>query len=157
MELWRLSAAQTANLIRLKQVSATEVAEAALARLDAVNPALNAVVDHNPEDVRAQASAVDAQIARGAALGPLAGVPVTIKINIDQKGYALVDASLVYTAPGGHWSLGVHGKNLFDKQYKTSGYSFVDANLAPTLGTEGVLTAYYGNPRQVFATATVEF
>lgn len=88
MELWRLSAAQTANLIRLKQVSATEVAEAALARLDAVNPALNAVVDHNPEDVRAQAAAVDAQIARGAALGPLAGVPVTIKINIDQKGYA---------------------------------------------------------------------
>ena len=88
MELWRLSAAQTANLIRLKQVSATEVAEAALARLDAVNPALNAVVDHNPEDVRAQAAAVDAQIASGAALGPLAGVPVTIKINIDQKGFA---------------------------------------------------------------------
>ncbi|RWR32461.1 amidase [Sinirhodobacter populi] len=87
-ELWRLSAAQTANLIRLKQASATEVAEAALARLAAVNPALNAVVDHNPEDVLAQAAAVDARIAAGAALGPLAGVPVTIKINIDQAGYA---------------------------------------------------------------------
>ncbi|RWR11012.1 amidase family protein [Paenirhodobacter populi] len=87
-ELWRLSAAQTANLIRLKQASATEVAEAALSRLAAVNPALNAVVDHNPEDVLAQAAAVDARIAAGASLGPLAGVPVTIKINIDQAGYA---------------------------------------------------------------------
>ena len=79
---------------------------------------------------------------------------------IDQKGYALVDASLVYTAPGGLWSLGVHGKNLFDKQYKTSGYSFVAPDgaggLVPTLGTEGTLTAFYGNPRQVFVTATLE-
>ncbi|MCJ2187964.1 TonB-dependent receptor [Novosphingobium beihaiensis] len=79
---------------------------------------------------------------------------------IDQKGYALVDASLVYTAPGGGWSLGLHGKNLFDKQYKTSGYSFVAPDgaggLVPTLGTEGTLTAFYGNPRQVFVTATLE-
>lgn len=83
-ELWRLSAAQTANLVRLRKVSVLEVAQAHLARLDAVNPALNAVVDHNPEDVLAQARAIDA---RGPE-GPLAGVPVTIKINIDQKGYA---------------------------------------------------------------------
>ncbi|MCT2397926.1 TonB-dependent receptor [Novosphingobium mangrovi (ex Huang et al. 2023)] len=80
---------------------------------------------------------------------------------IDQKGYALVDASLVYTAPNKRWSLGIHGKNLFDKQYKTSGYSFVAddgaGGLVPTLGTEGTLTAFYGNPRQVFATATLEF
>ncbi|MFC0204524.1 TonB-dependent receptor [Novosphingobium soli] len=89
---------------------------------------------------------------------------------LDQKGYGLVDASLVYTAPNGRWSLGVHGKNLFDKRYKTSGYTFLTTNATtgelvtlpngrflPTLGTEGTLTAYYGNPRQVFATATLEF
>lgn len=84
MDLWRLSAAQTANLIRLREVSAVEVAQAHLARLEAVNPALNAVVDHDPEDVLEQARGVDA----GAVSGPLAGVPVTIKINIDQRGYA---------------------------------------------------------------------
>lgn len=89
---------------------------------------------------------------------------------IDQSGYALVDASLVYTSPDDRWSIGLHGKNLTDKQYKTSGYSFIAGNAttgAPTmggnglpiasLGREGTLTAFYGNPRQVFLTAGVKF
>ncbi|MEQ6334675.1 TonB-dependent receptor [Sphingobium sp. MK2] len=81
---------------------------------------------------------------------------------IDQKGYALWDASIVYTAPDDRWTLGLHGKNILDKEYKTSGYTFVGANNAagfptPTLGREGTLTAFYGNPRQVFLTGTVKF
>lgn len=89
---------------------------------------------------------------------------------IDQSGYALVDASLVYTSADDKWSIGLHGKNLTDKQYKTSGYSFIAGNAttgAPTLsggglpiaslGREGTLTAFYGNPRQVFVTAGVKF
>jgi iron complex outermembrane receptor protein len=85
---------------------------------------------------------------------------------IDQSGYTLIDANLVYTADGGAWSLGVHGKNLTNKKYKTSGYTFIGANaetgaliqpLTPTLGTEGTLTAFYGNPRQVFVTGTIAF
>ena len=85
---------------------------------------------------------------------------------LDQDGFALFDANLVYTAPGGNWSLGVHGKNLFDKEYKTSGYTFVLADPEtgvllpgpiPSLGTEGTLTAFYGNPRQVFVTGTISF
>jgi len=87
-DLWRLSAQELAVLIRSKKVSAKEAATAALARLNAVNPAINAVVDHRPEDVLAQAGEVDAAIARGEDPGPLAGVPVTIKVNIDQAGYA---------------------------------------------------------------------
>src|SRR5580698_9056693 len=87
-DLWRLSAADIAALIRSKQVSANEAASAALARLDAVNPAINAVVDHRPEDVLAQAAAIDAAIARNEEIGPLAGVPVTVKVNIDQEGFA---------------------------------------------------------------------
>jgi amidase len=87
-DLWRLSAAEMASLIRSKKVSAKEAAAAALARLDAVNPKINAVVDHRPEDVLAQASAVDAAIARGEDVGPLGGVPVTVKVNIDQQGFA---------------------------------------------------------------------
>ncbi len=87
-DLWRLSAADVAALIRSKKVSATEAASAALARLDAVNPKINAVVDHRPQDVLAQAAAVDAAIARSEELGPLAGVPVTVKVNIDQEGFA---------------------------------------------------------------------
>ncbi|MGA7942228.1 MAG: amidase family protein [Bradyrhizobium sp.] len=87
-DLWRLSAEQLAGLIRTKKVSAKEAALAALKRLDAVNPAINAVVDHRPDDVLSQAAEVDAAIARGDNVGPLAGVPVTIKANIDQAGYA---------------------------------------------------------------------
>jgi amidase len=87
-DLWRLSAAEMASLIRSKQVSAQEAATAALARLDAVNPKINAVVDHRPEDVLAQAAAVDAAIGRGEDAGPLGGVPVTVKVNIDQEGFA---------------------------------------------------------------------
>jgi iron complex outermembrane recepter protein len=89
---------------------------------------------------------------------------------IDQSGYALVDASLVYTAPDDRWSIGLYGKNLFDKEYKTSGYSFIAGNATTgvpilggnglpvaSLGREGTLTAFYGNPRQVFLTAGVKF
>jgi iron complex outermembrane receptor protein len=89
---------------------------------------------------------------------------------IDQKGYALWDANLVYNAPDKRWSIGLHGKNLTNKRYKTSGYTFVAANPTtgelvldangqpiPTLGPEGTLTAFYGNPRQVFVTAGVKF
>lgn len=87
-ELWRLSATETAALVRARQASATEVAQSALARLDAANPALNAVVDHRPEEVLAEAARLDAAIARGEDPGPLAGVPVTIKVNVDQAGFA---------------------------------------------------------------------
>ena len=87
-DLWRLSAADLAALIKSKKVSAREAAAAALARLDAVNPKINAVIDHRPAEVLAQAAGIDAAIARGEDPGSLAGVPVTVKVNIDQAGFA---------------------------------------------------------------------
>lgn len=85
----------------------------------------------------------------------------TPSVFLDQPGYTLIDASIVWTAPDDRFSLGVHGKNLTDKQYITSGYQFatVAANgtVTPTLGREGVITAFYGNPRQVFVTGSVKF
>ncbi|CAH2604570.1 Indoleacetamide hydrolase [Rhodovastum atsumiense] len=86
--LWGLPAARIADLVTRRAVSAVEVAEATLARLDAVNPKLNAVVEHRPEEVLARARAIDAAIAAGNPVGPLAGVPVTIKVNVDQVGFA---------------------------------------------------------------------
>src|SRR3954468_7409227 len=87
-DLWRLPAADLASLVRARKVSARDAALAALERLDAVNPAINAVVDHRPQDVLMQADAVDAAIARKEDPGLLAGVPVTVKVNIDQAGFA---------------------------------------------------------------------
>jgi len=87
-EIWKLPATELAALIRSRKLSAREAALAGLARLDAVNPKLNAVVDHRPEEVLAAADAVDAIIAGGGDAGALGGVPVTVKVNTDQTGFA---------------------------------------------------------------------
>ncbi len=65
---------------------------------------------------------------------------------LDQESYTLWDLSVVWTDGSGHWSAGLHGKNLTDEEYKVAGYFF------PTLGLEGTITAFYGNPRQVWGT-----
>jgi amidase len=87
-DIWRLPATEVAALIKQKKISAKEAATAGLSRLDAVNPRINAVVDHRPDDALRQAAAIDAAIGRGDDVGPLAGVPVTVKVNVDQEGYA---------------------------------------------------------------------
>ncbi len=87
-DIWRLSATELASHIRSRKVSAREAASAALDRLNAVNPAINAVVEHRPGETLAQADAVDAAIARGEDPGVLAGVPITTKVNVDQAGFA---------------------------------------------------------------------
>ncbi|MCR0985754.1 amidase family protein [Roseomonas populi] len=85
---WRLTATELASRIRARDLSAEEVARDALSRLDAANPAINAVVQFMPEEALAAARAVDAALARGEDPGPLAGVPVTTKVNVDQKSHA---------------------------------------------------------------------
>ena len=73
---------------------------------------------------------------------------------LDQDGFALVDASIVYTDDSDRWSIGVHGKNLFDKRYIVAGYDFVTGSV---LGLEGNLTGFYGDPRRVFVTGQFKF
>ena len=87
IELWRLPATELARLIRTREVSARQATEAALQRLETINPQINAVVAYRPHLVREQADALDRRIARGEDPGPLAGVPVTVKINTDMAGF----------------------------------------------------------------------
>jgi iron complex outermembrane recepter protein len=90
--------------------------------------------------------------------------------GLDQPGFALWDANLVWRSSGNRYEFGLHGKNLLDKKYIVAGYNFLAQNPytgdfllngagqpIPTLGKTGVLTAYYGNPRQVFLSAAVNF
>lgn len=86
MDLWQLDATDLARLIRNGQASAREAVDSVLARLHKVNPAINAVVRVLEEEARALAETADAAQARGHALPPLHGVPVTTKINVDQAG-----------------------------------------------------------------------
>lgn len=83
---WRWDAVDIARAVRLGTLSAREVAEDALARLAAANGAINAVVLALEDEALATADAVDAARVRGETLPPLAGVPITTKINADQRG-----------------------------------------------------------------------
>ncbi len=84
--LWQRTALELGALIRRREVRAVEVLEAILERVDAVNPVLNAIVTLDVEGARAAAEAADAAVRRGEAVGPLHGVPVTIKDLTETKG-----------------------------------------------------------------------
>lgn len=86
MDLWQLGAAEVASRTRSGDLSAEDAVGAAVARMRAVNPALNAVVADLGDQALVQARALDAARAAGVPPGPLHGVPVTIKINVDQQG-----------------------------------------------------------------------
>ena len=84
-ELTRLSAARAAELIRGGELSPVELVGAYLRRLESLNPRLNAVVTLAP-DVLKLARKAEAAVARGEELGPLHGVPLTVKDTIDVRG-----------------------------------------------------------------------
>ena len=86
-EPWTWDAATIASRVRSGSVSAVDVARSHLARVETVNGHLNALVDLRPDEVLDQAARVDATVAAGGHPGPLAGVPVAVKINTDQRGY----------------------------------------------------------------------
>ena len=85
-DLWRASAGELAAAIRRGDVSSLEVVDSHLARVEAVNGHLNAVVRVLADEARAAARAADEAVAAGAELGPLHGVPVSVKDNIAVAG-----------------------------------------------------------------------
>ncbi len=70
---------------------------------------------------------------------------------LDQDGFALANASLVWTDDLDRYSIGVHVKNIFDKRYVVAGYDF---EFNTVLGLENNITGFYGDPRRVFVTAS---
>src|SRR6266404_5040029 len=85
-DLWRWDAVELAAAIRTRRISSHEATRSVLERLAAVNPALNAVTVLLADEALAAADRADTAVRRGDALGPLHGVPVTIKENVDQEG-----------------------------------------------------------------------
>jgi amidase len=85
-ELWRNSAVELAAMIRDREVSSREVIQAHLDRIETVNPHLNAIVRLLSDQALAAADAADRAVSAGTALGPLHGVPFTVKENIDLAG-----------------------------------------------------------------------
>jgi len=86
IDLWRLSAVDLGAGIRRGDFTSEAVMESVLARIARLNPRLNAITFDLADEARAAAAAADAARRRGDPLGPLHGVPVTIKENVDQQG-----------------------------------------------------------------------
>jgi len=87
-ELWALAACDLARLVREGEVSARDVVQAHLDRIAQVNPSVNAVTAVLAEQALVAADAADTALRQGAVTGPLTGVPVTVKENIDVAGSA---------------------------------------------------------------------
>lgn len=85
-EIWKWGAVKTAKAIRDGKISAREAVDAALDRMSEMNPTVNAVTVDLSDKARTAADQADATRASGVETGPLHGVPVTIKENIDQIG-----------------------------------------------------------------------
>lgn len=83
-----LSGKQLAARIRRGDLSSLEALDAAIARMERLNPAINAIVATDVPRARRQAKAADRARARGAKLGPLHGVPMTVKESFDVAGMA---------------------------------------------------------------------
>ncbi len=80
------TAGQIAQMIRDREVSSVDVVKACYARIDAVNPKINAVVTVCRERALAEAQLADEALAAGKVAGPLQSVPVTVKDSFDPEG-----------------------------------------------------------------------
>jgi amidase len=85
-DLWKLSATEMRAGLDARRFSAVEVMTSVVGRMHATNPALNAVVYDYSERALAKAAEADSALGRGESWGPLHGIPVTVKVNVDYEG-----------------------------------------------------------------------
>jgi aspartyl-tRNA(Asn)/glutamyl-tRNA(Gln) amidotransferase subunit A len=95
-DLTTLSLTAAADAVRAKRVSPTELVKACLARIDIYNPKLNAFITVTRDLALKQAAALEAELAAGKVRGPLHGVPIALKDNIDTAGVRTTAASSVF-------------------------------------------------------------
>src|SRR5580704_16300198 len=97
-DLWRWDAVRLAHAIRTRLVSSKEAVGACLARLEAINPRVNAVVETLAEEALEAAERADRELAKGSPTDALHGVPVTTKINTDQQGRATTNGVAAFAS-----------------------------------------------------------
>ena len=91
-----MSAAEIASLVSTRQASAVEVARSAIARIEAAQPVLNCFITVCADQAMDAAKSLDARIARGEDVGPLAGVPLTVKDLVNTAGVRTTFASFIH-------------------------------------------------------------
>src|SRR5699024_5205382 len=95
-ELWQWTASELAAAIRARKVSSREAVQSSLDRIEEVNPKLNALVEVYGDEALLAADKADQAVASGEKLGPLHGVPTSIKVNTDEKGKATTDGVVAF-------------------------------------------------------------
>jgi aspartyl-tRNA(Asn)/glutamyl-tRNA(Gln) amidotransferase subunit A len=101
------TARECASRIAAREVSVVDVARYFIERVERLNPALNAIVQFDPEAVLAQAHGIDQRLAAGEDL-PMAGVPITIKDNLWVQGCTVTQGSKLFAdfkAPRDAWAV----------------------------------------------------
>jgi aspartyl-tRNA(Asn)/glutamyl-tRNA(Gln) amidotransferase subunit A len=95
-DLTSLTLAEAARRIAAREVTSEQLTRAYLARIEQLNPRINAYITVTAEAAVAQARALDAELAAGRHRGALHGIPVALKDNIDTAGVRTTAASAVY-------------------------------------------------------------
>jgi amidase len=136
------TAAALAARIRRKEISPVEAVEAAIARIEAHNPKINALVVFGFDDARKAAKAAEAAIMRGDEVGPLHGVPIAMKDNFDYKpGWV--------TTFGGVRALKnyiAHTYCMFAERMEQAGAIIVGKTNSPVFGFRGTCDNYLFGP-----------
>jgi aspartyl-tRNA(Asn)/glutamyl-tRNA(Gln) amidotransferase subunit A len=95
-ELTRMTLRQASDALRARRVSSLDLTEACLRRIDAHQRSLNAFITVTYEQARARARAMDAELRAGKSRGPLHGVPIALKDNVDTAGVRTTAASALF-------------------------------------------------------------
>jgi aspartyl-tRNA(Asn)/glutamyl-tRNA(Gln) amidotransferase subunit A len=135
MDFRGISLAEIARQVRTKEVSARDMAAAALARIEALDPAIGAFVAVDAERALEQAAAVDQIVAAGGDPGPLAGVPLAVKDNEDAAGYRTTFGSALLADAPAAVSDSVHVARL-----RAAGCVVVGKTNLPEFAWSGVTT-----------------
>jgi len=143
-DLCALSAIEQARLVRAREVSPVELVEASLARIEAVQPALNPFAFVFAEEARAQARAAEAAVMRGDPLGPLHGLPVAFKDFTPTKGHRTTRGSRSFE----DWV--AEDDPVIVQRFKAAGAIIVGKTTAPEFAHSGFtispLWGETGNP-----------
>src|SRR4051794_4777396 len=95
-ELWQWTAAEMTRNIKARKISSREVVQSSLDRIAEVNPKLNALGEVYGEEALKAADRADQAVLAGEELGPLHGVPMSIKINSAEKGKATTNGVVAF-------------------------------------------------------------
>ena len=131
-EICRMDALTLARRIKARDLSALEATEAVLRRMDVLEPYVHAFCTPTPEHARTAAKSIDAELAKGEAVGPLAGVPVGIKDLVATKGIRTVMGSVLYK------DFVPDEDDIVVERLKAAGAVIIGKTNVPELGYSGV-------------------